>query len=169
GIRYKELITLKVSDLNGDILTILGKGQKIREVWIPPTTLKVLKEYLKIRNARPGNDTLFLNSQGEALTYAGGRQILYEIAKRAGVHFSAHMGRRFYATYLYRNGVGIEEIRQLLGHSKISTTQDYLKITQDDVINDLRKRNIDFFEGTLPALPEPLGMLPTGFEPVSRD
>jgi len=79
------------------------------------------------------------------------------------------MGRRFYATYLYRNGVGIEEIRQLLGHSKISTTQDYLKITQDDVINDLRKRKIDFFEGTLPAFPEPFGMLPTGFEPVSRD
>lgn len=47
--------------------------------------------------------------------------------------------------------------------------KDYLKITQDDVINDLRKRNIDFFEDTLPALPVPLGMLPAGFEPASRD
>jgi len=69
---------------------------------------------------------------------------LYEIAKRAAVHFSAYIWRRFYATYLYRNGVGIEEIRQLLGHSKISTTQEYLKITQDDVINDPRSRKIDF-------------------------
>jgi len=79
------------------------------------------------------------------------------------------MGRRFYATYLYRNGVGIEEIRQLLGHSKISTTQEYLKITQDDVINDLRSRKIDFFKGTLPALPVCNGMLPSGFEPESRE
>jgi len=54
------------------------------------------------------------------------------------------MGRRFYATYLYRNGIGIEEIRQLLGHSKISTTQEYHKITQDNVINDLRSSKIDF-------------------------
>jgi len=72
------------------------------------------------------------------------------------------MGRRFYATYLYRNGIGIEEIRKLLGHSKISTTQEYLKITQDDVINNLRRRKIDFSEGTLPALPVCNGKLLAG-------
>ena len=169
GIRYKELITLRLSNLNGDILTIIGKGQKVRQVYVPPSTLKALHKYLQFRVANPGNDYIFLNRYGEPLTYAGGRQILYEIAKKAGVHFSAHMGRRFYATYLYRNGVGIEEIRQLLGHSKISTTQEYLKITQDDVINDLRSRKIDFFRGTLPALPVCNGMLPAGFEPASRD
>jgi len=73
GIMYKELIFLRLSNLNGDILTIIGKGQKVRQVYVPPSILKVLHKYLQFRVANPANDYIFLTRYGEPLTYAGGR------------------------------------------------------------------------------------------------
>jgi len=78
------------------------------------------------------------------LTYAGVCQILHEIAKRAGVHFSPHMARWFYARKLYQEGYDIEKIHLLLGHEKLDTTKIYLKVDQEDAINELRKRDFDF-------------------------
>ena len=144
GIRYRELINIRLEDIKEDTLIVRGKGQKIREVYLPRSVRDLLKEYLKIRKAKPGNNFLFVNYYGDQLTYAGGRQILHEIAKRAGVHFSPHMARRFYARKLYQEGYDIEKIRLLLGHEKLDTTKTYLKVDQEDAINELRKRDLDF-------------------------
>jgi len=144
GIRYRELINIRLEDINEDTLIVRGKGKKIREVYLPRSVRDLLKEYLKIRKAKPGNNFLFVNYYGDLLTYAGGRQILHEIAKRAGIHFSPHMARRFYARKFYQEGYDIEKIRLLHGHEKLDTTKTYLKVDQDDAINELRKRDFDF-------------------------
>jgi|GEM_PF-943473 len=144
GIRYRELINIRLEDIKEDTLIVRGKGQKIREVYLPRSVRDLLKEYLKIRKAKTGNNFLFVNYYGDQLTYAGGHQILNEIAKRAGVHFLPHMARRFYTRKLYQDIYDIEKIRLLLGHEKLDTTKTYLKADQEDAINELRKRDFDF-------------------------
>jgi len=54
------------------------------------------------------------------------------------------MAGRFYARKLYQEGYDIEKIRLLLGHEKLDTTKTYLKVDQEDAINELRKRDFDF-------------------------
>ena len=63
-----------------------------------------------------------------------------------GIKFSAHRARRFYARFLYKEGLDLEEIRLLMRHEKIDTTKDYIQMMQEDAIDVLRKRKIDFFE-----------------------
>ena len=78
------------------------------------------------------------------MTYDGIRQEIYKIAKKAGINFSAHRARRFFARYLYTHGVDLEGVRLLMRHSKFDTTKDYIAMEIDDAIDGIRKKDIDF-------------------------
>ncbi len=84
--------------------------------------------------------------RGEPMTYDGVRREIYKLAEKAGVKFSAHRARRFYARFLYKEGLDLEELRLLMRHEKIDTTKDYIQLMQEDAIDSLRKRKIEFFE-----------------------
>ena len=56
------------------------------------------------------------------------------------------MEGRFYARFLYKEGLDLEELRLLMRHEKIDTTKDYIPLLQEDAIDSLRKRKIEFFE-----------------------
>ncbi len=56
------------------------------------------------------------------------------------------MEGRFYARFLYKEGLDLEELRLLMRHEKIDTTKDYIQLMQEDAIDSLRKRKIEFFE-----------------------
>ncbi len=82
---------------------------------------------------------------GEPLTYDGLRVDVYQLSKRAGVHFSPHMARRFYARFLYQQGYDLEVIRLILGHEKLDTTKRYMQVDQKDALEVFRKKQPDFF------------------------
>ena len=87
---------------------------------------------------------LLTNVLGEPLTYNGLRGDIYQLSKHAGVHFSSHQARRFYARWLHDSDVKVEDIAVLMGHSSVEVTRRYMQLDATDVISKLRSRELDF-------------------------
>ncbi|MBF5081495.1 tyrosine-type recombinase/integrase [Quadrisphaera sp. INWT6] len=145
GIRRTELTTLRLSDLEIERtrLSVLGKGNKLRTVPLPPVYVEVMTWYLtEVRRYLPESDRLFANPrsllQGPHRGATNGKtlervvQRYGEMAGVAGPHLP-HRWRHTYATYLLRRGLGISHIQKLLGHASMTTTSIYLHLVQDDL------------------------------------
>ncbi len=137
GLRVSELVQLKLHDINFEagFIRVRGKGNKERIIPVAQRTLKRVKEYLV--NLRPklmkkrASDFLFLNNRGQAMTRQRFWQNLKVMAKIAGIKVTPHMLRHSFATHLLEGGADLRSLQQMLGHSDISTTQIYTKITMD--------------------------------------
>ncbi|MEJ5304670.1 MAG: site-specific tyrosine recombinase XerD [Ignavibacteria bacterium] len=137
GVRVSELINLKMNDLflKDEIVRIFGKGSKERFVPIGSHAIYWLNQYLtKVRPAlakklESGN-YVFLNSRGKKLSRMGFFKILREYVRQAGIDKNVHPHtiRHSFATHLLERGADIRVVQELLGHSKISTTQIYTHI-----------------------------------------
>ncbi len=143
GIRLDELLNLTIydPDLKDKTLFIRkGKGRKQRLVPLGKNSIAFLKEYLeKIRPRyaprNPKERRLFLNSAGQPLTPASIRQAIRDYRISAGITktVSPHTFRRTCATHLLQQGADIRYVQELLGHSRLSTTQVYTKVIPADV------------------------------------
>ncbi|SDA29295.1 integrase/recombinase XerD [Ruminococcus sp. YE71] len=140
GIRCSELCMLKERSLNGNILTIKGKGNKERQVGISPILQRQLLIYFRIKQAYVSDkeihsDALFLSRTCRQCT----PNTIENIVKTAGIRAelnsdircSPHTCRHFYAQNLVRNGVDVYSLSRLLGHENISITQRYLNSMLD--------------------------------------
>ena len=141
GLRLNEAANLKVSDIDSVNMQLLirdGKGGKDRYAILSENNLKLLREYWKIY--RP-NDWLFRNlSNNKTNTHLSGRGIqdAFVAAKiNSGItkNITTHTLRHSFATHLLESGVSIFHIKQLLGHSDISTTCLYLHIVKISSLN----------------------------------
>ena len=138
GIRLNELLTLTIHDPDLQEKTLFirkGKGRKQRVVPLGKNGSHYLKEYLeKIRPRyaarKPGERTLFLSNSGEPLSPEPLRQAIRDYRIQAGIKktVSPHTFRRTCATHLLQQGADIRYIQELLGHSRLSTTQLYTKV-----------------------------------------
>ncbi len=88
---------------------------------------------------------LFTNMYGEQFTYDGMRGNMYILFKRAGVHFSPHVAKMFYARYIHKQRYDLELIRQILEHEKFDTTKRYMQVDQKDVLKAMQEKKPDFF------------------------
>lgn len=137
GVRVSELLNLKKNDLflNEEVVRIFGKGSKERLVPIGSHAIYWLNQYLtKVRPALAkkivSEEFIFLNSRGKKLSRMGFFKILREYVTRAGIDKNVHPHtiRHSFATHLLERGADIRVVQELLGHSKISTTQIYTHI-----------------------------------------
>jgi integrase/recombinase XerD len=122
GLRREELSNLKVSDIliNEKILTVRkGKGMKDRTVPLPSRIMKLLERHIADMNP---DDSIF-NVKSVAIS-----DKIRRIAKNAGVNIHAHSLRHGYATRLLEKGANIKAVQELLGHSRIGTTEAYLSL-----------------------------------------
>jgi len=143
GIRIDELVNLEVYhvDLREKVFYIRkGKGGKQRVVPLGKSAVKYLKEYLeKIRPwwARHNRKErkVFLNHHGRPLTGDSVRGFLRQYRIAAGIKksVSPHTFRRTCASHLLQQGADLIYIKELLGHSHMSTTQLYTKVTPVDI------------------------------------
>lgn len=136
GVRVSELVNIKVSDITGEKIKVLGKGNKERIVRFGDYALDVLELYLKDGYKKLNKnkyDYLFLNNNGEQLTTRGIRYILDNIIKRTTIDkkISPHMLRHSFATHLLNEGCDILTVQELLGHESLSATSIYTHITND--------------------------------------
>jgi integrase len=152
GLRLKEIWALTLDDIQEDIIQVRAEGakeQKPRVVLMPKTVRGPrgsLSRYLRVRRANQGVNRLFTNMLGEPLTYDGLRGDIFQLSRRAGVHYSSHQARRFFARWMKENGVAIEDIAVLMGHSSVEVTRRYMQLDSTDVISKLRGQGIDFDE-----------------------
>ncbi|MFC1974257.1 tyrosine-type recombinase/integrase [Chloroflexota bacterium] len=122
GLRRAELANLVVSDIliNENALIVRkGKGLKDRTVPLPLSTVTTLKSYVTNMSTY---DSLF-NLKPVAIS-----DKIRRVAKIAGVKIHAHSLRHGYATRLLEKGANIKAVQELLGHSRIGTTESYLSL-----------------------------------------
>jgi len=151
GLRVSELCSLtRDIDLTTDELSVIGKGRKVRVVFISDYAKKVLRDYLKAR--KDLDDALFvqLSQNGKVqekrgkslgLTKRSVERIVKQCAVKAGIskRVTPHTMRHLFATDLLSNGADLRSVQALLGHANIGTTQIYTHVT-DKHLRDIHKK-----------------------------
>lgn len=136
GVRVSELVNIKVSDINGEEIKVLGKGNKERIVEFGDYAESILELYLKEGykhlNVKK-SEYLFLNNRGGKLTTRGVRYILDNIINKTTIDkkISPHMLRHTFATHLLNEGCDLLTVQELLGHESLTATSIYTHITND--------------------------------------
>jgi len=136
GLRVSEAVKLEVNDLdlteNMGIVKA-GKGKKDRNIILSKGFVKTLKLYLETRKEQ---SKYIFNSRDKHWTERRAQMIVTNSAKRAGIkkRVFCHALRSSFATHLLDAGTDIRVIQVLLGHSDISTTQRYTKVSRKQLL-----------------------------------
>jgi integrase/recombinase XerC len=134
GLRLDELQQLNCGNVSGGMVRVVGKGNKERVVPITHETVNILSRYYEVCKFPRGNsDPIFVNSKGVRL---GHRQIQRIVKARLTLvtgqkKKSPHVLRHSFATHLLDNGADIRAVKELLGHSSLSTTQIYTHVSKE--------------------------------------
>ncbi len=132
GIRVTELIDLNVEDVNLDLKLIKCNGaKKSRVIPLYPAALRALNVYLReVRDAMvsdPSETALFVNVSGGRMSRQGFWKILKSYQAKAHIEkdITPHTLRHSFAVHLLENGADLGSVKELMGHSDISSTQMY--------------------------------------------
>ncbi len=142
GLRVSELLTLELGNINfqSGYIRIRGKGSKERIIPIGEYALDYLENYIEtVRkyNVNRRSKYVFLNKEGKPLT----RQFFFKAVKKYALRanidtpISPHTLRHSFATHLIENGANLKEVQEMLGHSKIETTQIYTHISTKRILS----------------------------------
>jgi len=152
GLRVSELCGLRLTDVHLDAgyLRCTGKGNKERIAPFGEAAGDALSAYLPARRARrrgaedaasDDGEPLFVNSRGGRLTTRSMARLLKRRLRAAGlpVEISPHALRHSFATHLLEGGADLRAIQELLGHSRLSTTQRYTHVNAAQLLETYRK------------------------------
>jgi site-specific recombinase XerD len=138
GMRLSELVGISLSDIDRDLrsLRVVGKGNKERIVYLNDACRDALRKYLDCRGQNltqiKDNNALFLSRLGRRLSNKTVQWLVYKYLEAAGLEykrFSTHKLRHTAATLMYQEGgVDVLALKEILGHSQLSTTQIYTHI-----------------------------------------
>jgi len=156
GLRLSELVAIDLEDLNlGDrMVRVMGKGGKERILPFNQSTVAAIKAWMKDRAAiatperqkakgkrQKVGDPLFINYRGTRLTGRSVdrllRRYVAQCSTRMGI--SPHALRHSFATHLLQRGADLRAIQELLGHSRLSTTQRYTHVNAAQLIDVYKK------------------------------
>lgn len=149
GLRVSELINLEINDIDmtNCLIRILGKGSKERDIPLGEYSIYYLKEYLNRRSLLLKKKTcnkLFLNNHGLGMTRQGFFKNLKAILEEKGLNpnISPHTLRHSFATHLVNRGADLRSVQEMLGHSDISTTKIYTKVSDEKVNEDYNEYHL---------------------------
>lgn len=131
GLRLAELISINMGDIDFSdrILTVTGKGKKMRSVPVGKHAIQAIKNWLKIRQAmvNENEDALFISQRGKRISPRSVQERLKQWAIKQGLpsHVHPHMLRHSFASHMLESSGDLRAVQELLGHADISTTQVY--------------------------------------------
>ena len=140
GLRVSEIAALKIRDIDSSRMQIRienAKGKKDRYVNLSPVLLDILRGYIRNYKPKPGVYLFESEQSGEAYPVRTIQRIFYlarekaRISKNVGIHSLRHS----FATHMLEKGVDIRYIKDLLGHFSIKTTERYLHVTKEKLVN----------------------------------
>ncbi|SHI98375.1 Site-specific recombinase XerD [Clostridium cavendishii DSM 21758] len=148
GLRLSELCNIRLDKIKGDTLTIIGKGDKERTVYLNNATLNAISNYLNIRDTsqvpNEYKNILFLSNRNKPIDKRTVEILVKKHIKNAGitdVKCTPHKLRHTAATLMYKHGnVDIRSLQSILGHENISTTQIYTHV-DDETLRDAVSSN----------------------------
>ncbi len=139
GVRVSELCDIKLNDIDyfQNLCLIHGKGSKDRYVPLHNRLVNELSDYVittrKDLLKKNESKYLFLNFRGSNITPRGIRMVINKIMLESGesLKISPHTLRHTFATHLLNNGADLRSVQELLGHSHLSSTQIYTKVSKE--------------------------------------
>ena len=139
GLRISELVGLNVTDVRGDQLRVLGKGNKERVLFLNEACQQALQDWLTERNmlALIDKEALFITHQNRRrISRAAVHKLVKKHLAASGLdstQYSAHKLRHTAATLMLQNGVDVRTLQEVLGHDHLNTTQIYTHVDSDDL------------------------------------
>lgn len=145
GLRLSELVSINISDINFNDkrLTVIGKGNKERAIYLNNSCIQAINNYLAVRSSKAKIDSknsdkaLFLSNNNTRISKRTVEYIVTSELQKAGLDttkYSTHKLRHTAATLMYRYGhVDIRALQELLGHQSISTTEIYTHVDNSQV------------------------------------
>lgn len=134
GMRLSELVNININRIKDETLTVIGKGNKERTIYLNSACLKALANYLLVRqtDAVIDRNALFLSERKKRISNKTIQYIVKKFIISAGLdpeRYSTHKLRHTAATLMYKHGhVDIRALQEILGHESISTTEIYTHI-----------------------------------------
>jgi site-specific recombinase XerD len=145
GLRVEEVAKLTIDDIDIKRQIILvqdGKGSKGRLAYVSGDAMKALVAYLKIRFASPARKVFLVEKgpyRGQPISVRGIQKRMEYYAKKSGLEISCHHLRHTMATQVLNAGLQLETLQDLLGHSAVTTTQRYSRVSNLKVQKDYHK------------------------------
>lgn len=145
GMRLSELVNINIKDIQFDDckMTVIGKGNKERTIYLNNACMRAISQYLSVRPKEgieyKSKDALFLSERRERISNRTVQYIVKKELQKAGLDtnkYSVHKLRHTAATLMYQYGnVDIRALQELLGHASISTTEIYTHVANEQVRN----------------------------------
>ena len=138
GLRISELIGLNRSDIQDDALRVLGKGDKVRIVYLNQACKDAIAAYLQVRPVVGGKDqdALFVSRNRQRISRATVHSLVKKHLADAGLdsqRYSSHKLRHTAATLMLQNGVDVKAVQEVLGHEHLNTTEIYTHIDNESL------------------------------------
>ena len=146
AVRQRSLMNIRVKDIDFDNNVVYVNVTKNRKPLIVPlnqTMVNILTEYLKYRQHKSDEDYLFCNVFGQQLVKSTCYHKLYEYNKKRGVETTGiHRYRHTFAKQWILSGGNVVSLSQLLGHSSLEITQNYIHLLVSDVAKQVDEFNV---------------------------
>lgn len=146
GLRLSSVINVKIKDINLPESIVYVKHTKNRKSLIIPLNKeinKILREWFKVRQYNSIEDYLFCNVYGKQLSKSAIVQALNVYNKQRGVETTGiHRLRHTFAKQWILSGNSVVTLQQILGHSSLEITQNYVNLMITDLENDVNNNNI---------------------------
>ena len=146
GMRLSELVGININDIDFSEcrLTVIGKGNKERTIYLNHACMKAISSYLQVRpkqgvkhDSKNSEKALFLSERKERISNRTVQYVINKELMQAGLDnrkYSVHKLRHTAATLMYQYGeVDIRALQELLGHESIATTEIYTHVNSDQV------------------------------------
>lgn len=137
GMRISELCNINLNSITEDRLSIIGKGNKEREVYLNEACLEAIENYITKERSSITNikepEALFISQKGGRMTPRTIQLLVKKLSEEAELNktnITPHKFRHTMATISYQNGTDLLILQQILGHSSVSTTQVYTQTNQ---------------------------------------
>ena len=139
GLRISELVALNKTDVRGEQLRVLGKGNKERVLYLNEACQRALRDWLVERDALAlvDQNALFITLQNRRrISRAAVHKLVKKHLADAGLdssQYSSHKLRHTAATLMLQNGVDVRTLQEVLGHDHLNTTQIYTHVDNEDL------------------------------------
>ena len=134
-MRLSELVNINITDIREDKLTVIGKGDKERVIYLNDSCRAALERYLEVRNqmapTASDKNALFLSERNRRISRRTVQYTVEKYVKKLGLDphkYTTHKLRHTAATLMYQSGVDIRLLQEILGHQQLSTTEIYTHV-----------------------------------------